>query len=58
MGYKVRVAFGYRVFDHGQGLFGKGKPYKTVRGAEKRAKELRTLHRLPAKKVKIVPSAR
>ena len=48
MGYKVKVKFGKRTRLYGQGLFGKGKAYKTRRGAEKRAKELSELHRRKA----------
>jgi len=51
MGFKVRIKFGKRIHDYGTGVFGKGKPYKTRRGAEKRAEFLsKVLH----KKTKVI----
>jgi len=40
MGYKVRIKSGKRVREYGTGEFGKGKAYKTRKGAEKRAERL------------------
>jgi len=51
MGYKVRIKSEKRIRDYGTGEFGKGKPYKTRRNAEKRAEFLsKVLH----KKTKII----
>jgi len=52
MGYKVRINFGYRIKDYGTGELGKGKAYKTKKGAEKRAAELAKIHRRPTKVIR------
>ena len=52
MGYKIKIDFGYRVAYYGTGLFGKGKAYKTKKGAEKRAAELAKMHKRPTEIVR------
>lgn len=42
--YRIRIKFPNRTKDYGTGDFGKGKPYKTRKGAEKKARWLSKVH--------------
>ena len=53
MGYKIRMKFGNRIRDYGTGEFGKGKPYKTLKNAEKRAEFLSKVLHKKAKVIKV-----